>query len=175
MIHLDINAQSVIGNRELQNIFAVWLRMLNRCCYKSEFVHDLLHEDWHNFHGFYEWHENNYPYDVMAMHFLSLIPGAKIWGPDTCVFVSDPKNCIREVEVQDKHLEAYNGGNVIDTELGRVICRLAENRYGELSLEELKKQAVKETGFSQEKVVKTIEQLLNEKWLLSNGEYVEAF
>lgn len=77
-----------------------WKHMLERC-YSSKFQERFPNyrgcsvvEGWHNFQEFAKWHYENYPDDGKAYELDkdNIIPGNKIYGPDSCCFLSKKDN-----------------------------------------------------------------------------------
>lgn len=75
----------------------VWDGILCRCYSEDRVIKFpsyrdcTVHEDWHNFQNFAKWFEENY---IEGWHLDKdiLVPGNKIYGPDTCCFVPQEIN-----------------------------------------------------------------------------------
>jgi hypothetical protein len=74
----------------------VWNSMLERCYDKK--LHERMpcyigcsvHPDWHNFQNFAKWYEENFDpikHKGFQLDKDLLVPGNKVYGPDTCCFV----------------------------------------------------------------------------------------
>lgn len=72
--------------------YMTWVSMFTRC-YDSKYqikqptyIGCTVHPEWHNFQNFAKWYEENY---IENFHLDKdiLVPGNKIYGPDTCCFV----------------------------------------------------------------------------------------
>lgn len=78
--------------KENSKILQTWLGMFLRC-YDIEtlknspsYIGCSVHPDWYNFQNFASWYEENYVEDFHLDKDI-LVPGNKIYGPDTCCFV----------------------------------------------------------------------------------------
>lgn len=89
-----------IGRRPLP-CYDAWKHMLGRCYDPAYRLRNPTYEGctvedvWLDFQVFAEWYHQNYPKDGLKYHLdkdLKII-GNKIYGPDTCLFVTHAVNC----------------------------------------------------------------------------------
>lgn len=99
-----------------------WYSMLTRC-YGSRYLRTYkdctVHPDWHNFQNFAKWYEENY---IENYHLDKdiLVPGNKVYGPDTCCFVPVIINCqFRESRKTKYGKGIVKRGNVFQVYLGK--------------------------------------------------------
>ena len=79
-----------------------WRNMLRRChCEKTHlerptYVDCSTVKEWHNFQTFCEWYYVNHPKDGGEYHLDKdmIVEGNKVYGPDTCSFVSPTDNAV---------------------------------------------------------------------------------
>ena len=88
--------------------YRIWNSMLSRCYSEKEqlkcptYIGCSVTKEWHNFQNFAQWYNDNYPVgkDNYQLDKDIKIKGNKVYGPDTCLFVSHRDNMI---EAQAKH------------------------------------------------------------------------
>lgn len=108
-----------------------WDDMLKRCYGSREenpsYEGCTVHKDWHNFQNFAAWFEKNYPLNYKESLVLDkdlLIPGNKIYGPDTC--------CLIPYLINHQFKETKRGASNLPIGIGKehkmYIAKL--NRYG---------------------------------------------
>ena len=77
--------------------YLTWMNMLERCysmkslARNTTYVGCTVVEEWHNFQNFAKWFEENY---IEGYHLDKdiKVEGNKVYGPDTCLFVSKEDN-----------------------------------------------------------------------------------
>ena len=85
--------RSVLPNGKKNIAYSKWTGMLGRCydgimdCYSDCTVA----KEWHNFQNFATWHHENY-IDGYELDKDIKIRGNRIYGPDTCMYVSQAEN-----------------------------------------------------------------------------------
>ncbi len=88
---------------KISDSYRCWSGMLGRCYSVSESAGNptykdcTVHPDWHNFQTFAKWYHENYPNDGGRYQLDKdiLVEGNKIYGPETCMFVSHKANVIK--------------------------------------------------------------------------------
>lgn len=113
-------------NRRATKAYDRWLGMLQRC-YCSKYLKTRpnykgcsVAEEWHNFQNFAEWFEEHYieGYDLDKD---IKIEGNKIYGPDTCMFVTPQEN---SEKAQAKYYKVVNPeGEVVSGYNMAKLCR----------------------------------------------------
>ncbi len=109
--------------------YVIWCDILRRCynekrlkkypTYKGCTVCD----EWHNFQNFAEWFYENYPKDGNRYDLDKDIKfnGNKVYGPETCIFVSHEKNMVKA------HAKSYKAifpeGKLFEFYNRREFCR----------------------------------------------------
>jgi hypothetical protein len=101
-------------------IYYLWAAMLGRCydkkCHEnySTYIDCTVTPEWHNFQNFAKWCEDNY---IEGYHLDKdiKVEGNRVYGPDTCMFVSPQENtekaCAKYwkfVSPEGKVVEIYN-------------------------------------------------------------------
>ena len=91
--HQSVNGISV-------KAYDVWISMLSRC-YSEKAKHlnpsyfgCTVIDEWHNFQNYAKWHEINYKPGLHLDKDIK-IPGNSVYGPNTCVFVTQKENNIK--------------------------------------------------------------------------------
>jgi len=82
--------------------YVTWNGMLERCyCSKLHEVRPTyigcsVVPEWHNFQNFAKWYDENHPKDGVDYHLDKdiRVPGNKVYGPKTCLFVTIIENTI---------------------------------------------------------------------------------
>jgi hypothetical protein len=83
--------------------YEAWFNMMRRCyCSKFQARHSTykgctVDSEWCNFQVFAEWYHNNYPTNGGKYELDKdiKIKGNKVYGPDTCLFVSHKDNAVK--------------------------------------------------------------------------------
>ena len=75
-----------------------------------------VHPDWHNFQNFAKWYEENYPNDGNKYELDKdiKIEGNKVYGPETCLFVSKVDN-LRKATLK-RHLFISPSGELFEVD-----------------------------------------------------------
>jgi hypothetical protein len=95
--------KSVGGKVERCPYYVKWSRMLDRCysaawhAQKPTYAGCSVVPEWHSFSNFRDWMETQ-PWEGRELDKDVLAPGNKIYGPDTCAFISPELNA----QVQDR-------------------------------------------------------------------------
>lgn len=93
----DYSVQPRIGNQPKCPFYVKWHDMLKRCYYKKfqvscpSYLGCSVVSEWLLFSNFKAWMENQ-NWEGNALDKDLLFPGNKIYGPDTCIFVSKKVN-----------------------------------------------------------------------------------
>ena len=82
---------------KINKVYNTWHDMLKRCydpatqVRQPTYVGCSVNKEWHNFQVFATWFEEHY---IDGYHLAKdiKVPGNKVYGPDTCTFVSQAKN-----------------------------------------------------------------------------------
>ena len=88
---------TAVGRRRRCPIYRTWRSMLERCYSKKfhakypTYVGCSVVPEWHRFSTFRQWMEEQ-PWEGNQLDKDILIPGNKVYGPETCVFVSRQLN-----------------------------------------------------------------------------------
>ena len=94
-----------IGSENNRQAYSVWINILQRCYdpktqqKNPSYIGCTMHTEWHNFQNFSIWFEANYS-DGLHIDKDLKIPGNRVYGPDTCSFVTQAENSI---EAHAKH------------------------------------------------------------------------
>ena len=93
------------GERYKLKTYRTWFFMLARC-YDAEtqrrnpsYIGCTVVPEWHNYQNFALWYEENYEPGLQLDKDIR-IPGNRVYGPDTCMFVTQAENSI---EANAKH------------------------------------------------------------------------
>jgi len=95
--YIGVGHYKVSKKGTITKVYKTWHNMLQRCYNKK---HQSKHptykgctvcEDWHNFQVFGEWFDENYQ-DGYALDKDLLVPGNKVYSPETCVFLPQRVN-----------------------------------------------------------------------------------
>jgi len=87
-------------NKKVTKQYLTWKNMLERCYVEKcqlrrpTYRGCSVHEDWHNFQSFAEWYDENYVEGYELDKDIK-IDGNKIYGPNTCMYVSRSDNMIK--------------------------------------------------------------------------------
>jgi hypothetical protein len=124
----DIGAgryRSRIGNVHTPS-YVKWIEMLRRCYSERQLRKDpnyfdcYVCDEWLNYQNFAPWYDKNYPRDGENYHLDKdiKISGNKVYGPDTCLFVTPSENAIHAHAITCKLVspdgdivEVYNMSN----------------------------------------------------------------
>ena len=88
------------GGRGNKAAYFVWKHMIERCYDANALAHDPSYagctvvRDWHNFQNFKKWYEENHKTGLQIDKDI-LIEGNRVYGPDTCLFVTPKENSIK--------------------------------------------------------------------------------
>ncbi len=83
---------------EYKKAIKTWESMLWRCYSDKQpdsYVGCSVHEEWHNFSNFLNWFVATYPFyseEVMQLDKDIKVPGNRIYGADTCLWVTQEEN-----------------------------------------------------------------------------------
>ena len=75
-------------------VYSAWHSMLQRCYVKHSnptYTGCTVVKEWHNFQVFAKWFEENYIEEYHLDKDIK-VPGNKVYGPDTCIFVTQAEN-----------------------------------------------------------------------------------
>lgn len=93
--------------RRILPSYQMWRGLLGRCYSKDSLIRHPTYqgcsvsEDWHRFSIFALWYTNNHkPQAVLDKDLL--VPGNRVYGPETCVFISQSLNNLLLLPVQRK-------------------------------------------------------------------------
>ena len=83
--------------------YMAWNNMLSRCYSEAAqkrrptYQGCAVHPDWHNFQTFAKWYHENYPADGKTYQLDKdiLVDGNRVYGPETCLFVSQAENTVK--------------------------------------------------------------------------------
>lgn len=97
---MGVGKYSKVNNKKE---YQTWRNMIIRCydetCLRKRPSYRVcsVTEDWHNFQNFAQWYIDNYPVDCCDYQLDKdiKIEGNKVYGPDTCLFVSPTDNAIK--------------------------------------------------------------------------------
>lgn len=85
------------GRKVRCKFYTTWLSMLERCysqvkqASRPSYIGCYVASEWHSFSAFKEWMSGQ-PWEGRELDKDILFPGNKMYGPDTCVFVSPSLN-----------------------------------------------------------------------------------
>lgn len=103
-------------------IYSCWLSMLQRCYDQKyqkispTYIGCSVFEEWQDYQNFASWHEENHPNDGKLYHLDKdiIVDGNKLYGPNTCKFVSPYENAIASIRTMYEV-------NIINTKTGEKI------------------------------------------------------
>jgi hypothetical protein len=84
-------------NGKVTKVYCIWHTILQRCyCFMYQensptYKDCTVIEEWHNFQNFAKWFEENYIEGYQIDKDVK-VEGNKVYGPDTCMFVTPQKN-----------------------------------------------------------------------------------
>ncbi len=120
---IGVGDNKVSENGKITKVYQTWQGMLQRCYsealqkIKPWYVGCTVHPDWHNFQVFAKWYDKNYPTDGNKYDLDKdiLVEGNRVYGPETCMFVSHEKNMVKAraksfmfLNPKGEEIEIYN-------------------------------------------------------------------
>ncbi|CAL9959044.1 HNH endonuclease [Vibrio phage 219E48-1] len=100
---IGVGEYKVSVNSKITKAYQCWSDMLKRCyseeyqLNKPTYIGCSVHPDWHNFQAFAKWYDKNHPIDGSKYELDKdiLVEGNKVYGPETCMFVTGAENMIK--------------------------------------------------------------------------------
>jgi hypothetical protein len=136
------------GTTTTTKVYKCWNRMLERCYSKSwlskpknaNYKGCTVHPDWHNLQCFGEWFDKNY-IEGYELDKDIKVDGNKVYGPDTCAFVS------KEDNIEKAFAKTYHVVNPLgeDVEIYNMtkFCKCPDNQVEPSSMFKLVKGKIK--------------------------------
>ena len=81
-------------------------------------------EEWHNFQNFAKWYEDNYIEGYQLDKDIK-VEGNKVYGPDTCMFISKQEN----VEETDKGLKVHLAAQPVKGRANKALIELLSKHF----------------------------------------------
>ena len=107
-------------NGKITKVYKTWNNMLQRCYDEKSLGNNPTYKgctvvkEWHNFQVFGKWFDNNYIEGYQIDKDIK-VPGNRVYGPDTCTFVTHMENSETASAVsaifrtpEGKRIEVYN-------------------------------------------------------------------